>query len=141
MFGSKNLFFFQGLDKLKNHRANLRLILKIKGRSEKDIKEYLVAYDFFAANPRKYDGATIVKDLVDIRSGKFYLDLDAMLHDYEYIKGSKHFFKTKWECDRKYIRNMELNGKGIRVTRLLFLTILAIYFPIIHYIKLKLFKK
>jgi hypothetical protein len=116
--------------------VSLETILTIKERSRESKKHYLAAFDYFCENPNKYDGATIVKDLIDIRSGKYYLDADAMVHDYEYIKGAKNSFKAKWASDVRYIKNMELNGKGVRLMRLIFLTILASYLPLT-----KIFKK
>ena len=85
-------------------------------------------------NPSKFDGATIVKDLVDIEE----LDLDAMVHDYEYLNGANRSFIKKWKADIKYIKNMERNGKGIRVFRFLMLTLLGIFFVPYCYMKYKL---
>ena len=87
-------------------------------------------------HPSEFDGATIVKDLVDIEE----LDLDAMVHDYEYINGANRNFIKKWKADIKYIKNMERNGKGIRVFRLLLLTIIGIIFVPYCIIKNKLNK-
>lgn len=128
MLGSKNNFFEQKLNILKKVKVDLVSMLKMKGRSHNDIGEYLNAFDYFILNPKKYDGATIVKDLVDIRIGSRYLDLDAMLHDYEYIVGANRSFHKKWKSDVRYIKGMELNGKGIRIPRLILLTILGIIF-------------
>lgn len=44
-------------------------------------------------HPNKFDEATIVKDLVDIGE----LDLDAMVHDYDYINGANRNFIKKME--------------------------------------------
>ena len=82
-------------------------------------------------HPSEFDGATIVKDLVDIEE----LDLDAMVHDYEYINGANRNFINKWKADIKYIKNMERNGKGIRVFRLFLLTIIGIVFVPYCFIK------
>ena len=87
-------------------------------------------------HPNKFDGATIVKDLVDI--GK--LDLDAMVHDYDYIHGANRNFIKKWKADIKYIKNIERNGKGIRIFRLLLLTIIGIIFVPYCFIKYKITK-
>ena len=85
-------------------------------------------------HPSEFDGATIVKDLVDIEE----LDLDAMVHDYEYINGANRSFIKKWNADIRYIKNMEANGKGIRVFRFFILTLLGIFFVPYCYIKYKL---
>lgn len=130
MFGSKNDFFKQKPQRLVKARTNLQKILRIKSRKYKDIRKYNEAFDYFTLNPSEYDGATIVKDLVDIRQNGEYLDIDAMLHDYTYIKGASTNFYKKWKADVAYIKNMETNGKGIRVFRLLLLTITGIiYIP------------
>ena len=96
----------------------------LKGRKSHEISEYLKAFDYFVEHPTEFDGATIVKDLVDIGE----LDLDAMVHDYDYIHGANRNFVKKWKADIKYIKNMERNGKGIRIFRLLLLTIIGIIF-------------
>ena len=127
MFGSKNDFFYQEIVDLHESRIQAEFILKSLGRSNNDILDYLEAFDYFVANPSDYDGATIVKDLVDIRKGKYYLDLDAMLHDYEYVMGESESFKLKWKSDWRYIKNMELNGKGLRIPRMFILTLYGIY--------------
>ena len=86
-------------------------------------------------NPSKFDGATIVKDLVDIEE----LDLDAMVHDYDYLHGANRNFIKKWNADIRYIKNMEANGKGIRVFRLLLLlAIIGIVFVPYCFIKYKI---
>lgn len=131
MFGSKNKFFYQDVKTLSKLRYKLITLLKIKGRKRSEIKDYLKAYTYFIINPSKFDGATIVKDLVDVRNGKYYLDADAMLHDYEYIVGANRNYIKKWKSDYKYVFvNMERNGKGVRVTRFLILTILGSFYPL-----------
>lgn len=99
-----------------------------------DISDYLNAFDYFIRHPNKFDGATIVKDLVDIGE----LDLDAMVHDYDYIHGANRNFIKKWKADIKYIKNMERNGKGIRIFRLFLLTIIGIIFVPYCFIKYKI---
>ena len=99
-----------------------------------DISDYLNAFDYFIGHPTEFDGATIVKDLVDIGE----LDLDAMVHDYDYIHGANRNFVKKWKADIKYIKNMERNGKGIRIFRLLLLTIIGIVFVPYCFIKYKI---
>lgn len=125
MFGSKNDFFYQSPTVLRKARIDLVELLRIKGRSREEVQEYIEAYNYFIANPDKFDGATIVKDLVDVRTPTGYLDADAMLHDYEYIMGANRNLKLKWNSDYKYIKNMEKNGKGIRIPRFIILTIIG----------------
>lgn len=138
MFGSKNDFFKQDHITLRKARADLIALLRIKGRTREDVEEYLKAYDYFVVNPEEFDGATIVKDLVDVKTNKgCYLDSDAMLHDYEYIKGANKNFTKKWKSDKKYIIGMEKNGKGVRITRFVILTLTGILFvPYKHIIDL-----
>ena len=126
LWNTSNKFFEQDAYDLSEARIKLIQTLENLQRSRHDIKDYLVAFDYFCEHPDKYDGATIVKDLVDIRQGEYYLDVDAMIHDYEYIMGANKSFTKKWTSDRRYIRNMELNGKGVRITRFLILTISGI---------------
>ncbi len=126
MYGSRNDFFKQSKDKLTKQRRLLVNVLSALDRSESDKAEYLFAFNYFCNNPEDYDGATIVKDLVDVRRGECYLDADAMLHDYEYIIGEADTIKSRWICDKKYIKNMELNGKGIRIPRLIILTVYGV---------------
>lgn len=125
MFGSKNNFFKQDIKNLKLARTMLKKYLRIKGRKFSYIKEHIEAYDYFTENPEDYDGATIVKDLVDIRVGDNYLDLEAMLHDYEYKMGANRSMSSKVKADWKYFKNMSVNGKGTRVPRLCILILIT----------------
>jgi len=85
---------------------------------------YKKAFLYFRSNPYKFDGATIVKDLNDLPN----LDLDAMVHDWQYLTGANKSFVKKYKADLYYIRNMEKNGKGIRIVRFLLLTLIGIIF-------------
>lgn len=124
MFWSKDYTFKKSKGELDILRKNVKAYLHIKERKMADISDYLNAFDYFIGHPNEFDGATIVKDLVDIGE----LDLDAMVHDYDYIHGANRNFVKKWNADVKYIKNMEKNGKGIRVFRLFLLTIIGILF-------------
>ena len=64
--------------------------------------------------------------------------LQDLMNDYEYIKGANRNFIKKWKADLRYIKNMERNGKGIRVFRLLLLTIIGIIFVPYCFIKYKI---
>ena len=134
MFWSKDDTFKKSKIELDILRNNIKAYLHIKERKMSDISDYLNAFDYFIERPNKFDGATIVKDLVDIGE----LDLDAMVHDYDYIHGANRNFIKKWKADIKYIKNMERNGKGIRVFRLLLLTIIGIIFVPYCFIKYKI---
>ena len=124
MFWSKNNTFFKSNEYLYGLYSNMNLLLFLKGRNEKDIKDYQSAFKYFQRFPFKFDGATIVKDLNDLPN----LDLDAMLHDYEYLIGANKSFVKKFKADIRYIKNMEKNGKGIRVVRFILLTLIGIIF-------------
>lgn len=119
MFGSRNNTFYKSKEKLDSMYTDMTILLLLKGRNDKDIEDYKKAFRYFRIFPKRFDGATIVKDLNDLPN----LDLDAMLHDYEYLQGANKSFFKKWDSDMRYIKNMEKNGKGIRVFRLLLLTL------------------
>ena len=136
MFWSRDDTFKKSKQELDILRKNVKAYLHIKERKMSDISDYLNAFDYFIVHSDKFDGATIVKDLVDIGE----LDLDAMVHDYDYINGANRNFIKKWKADIKYIKNMERNGKGIRVFRLLLLTIIGIVFVPYCFIKNKITK-
>lgn len=124
MFWSKNNTFYKTRTELDDIYYNMDVLLRLKGRSENDVLKYKKAFTYFRTFPHKFDGATIVKDLNDLPN----LDLDAMLHDYEYLKGANKSFVRKWRADFDYIRNMEKNGKGIRVVRFILLTLIGLVF-------------
>ena len=134
MFWSRDDTFKKSKTELDILRKNVKAYLHIKERNISDISDYLNAFDYFTVHSDKFDGATIVKDLVDIGE----LDLDAMVHDYDYINGANRNFIKKWKADIKYIKNMERNGKGIRVFRLFLLTIIGIVFVPYCFIKYKI---
>jgi len=109
MMGSESKFFQQEAEVLKLLRSKVILILDVKGYSEKEIEVYLKAFDYFCLNCNDFDGATIVKDLQDLPK----LDLDAMLHDYQYlIQNIAANFYTKWYADWLYAKGQERKGKG-----------------------------
>lgn len=90
-------------------RWEMVLLLTAKQYTKPQIKIYKKAFDYFVINKTSFDGATIVKDLKDVGG----LDLDAMLHDYQYIVyncGSNLY--VKWHCDKLYAKQMERKGKG-----------------------------
>ena len=132
MFFSKDNTFYKSKEELEYLLNDIIKILTIK--KNKNIEQYIIAFNYFVNNPSKFDGATIVKDLVDIEE----LDLDAMVHDYDYLHGANRNFIKKWNADIRYIKNMEANGKGIRVFRFLILTLLGIFFVPYCYMKYKL---
>ena len=133
MFWSKNDFFKRDSVSLKADRIKVSIILTLKGYTSEEVVPYLRAYDYFVINPNEFDGATIVKDLDDIPG----LDLDAMLHDYEYLVDNvARGFITKWKSDMRYLEGMARKGKGYRTGRFVLLTISGIVFvPYKRYFK------
>lgn len=128
MLGSKNDFFYRKPDELTRSRYDMLEVLAILNRSYEDTNLYLNAYDYFTANPSEFDGATIVRDLFIIKGNGHKLDIDAMLHDYEYITGVNKSFKLKHKADFRYFNNMLKNGKGAQVLRLTLLLITGVIF-------------
>jgi hypothetical protein len=127
MLGSSSTYFLQSVPALKRGRENVALLLKIKGYSCNQVAIYLKAFDFFTDNPSNFDGATIVKDLVDLPG----LDLDAMHHDYCYVVygvGSSLVIKTM--CDWLFAKGMERKGKGLQSAygRFILLTVISVVF-------------
>ena len=127
MVGSENHFFKQSKEELNTKREFVSSLLFIKGYNELQINIYLKAYDYFVLNPADFDGATVVKDLVDLPD----LDLDAMLHDYHYLVcnvGVNVNLKSK--CDFLFGKQMEKKGKGLysAYSRFIGLTIASIGF-------------
>jgi hypothetical protein len=119
MLLSKNSFFKQEESVLKIKREVVKDYLEIK---EVDPTKYLIAYDYFCIHQKDFDGATIVKDLLDIPE----LDLNAMLHDYRYITDFGVIKKFKW--DWEYFEGMNKLGKGYRAGRYIALLISSIFF-------------
>lgn len=127
MFLSKNTFFKQTDIKLKLEGKNLVRLLQIKGRSMEEIRNYVKAYLFFTKNPYKYKGVDFLNGLFDIGCGGKRLDVDTMLHTYDYINGANINFKKKWKADIKYIKNMKKNGKGLKIIKFIFITFTGIF--------------
>lgn len=127
MLGSKSNFFSQSVEVLSLKRRQVNQLLNMKGYNEKQIDIYIKAYNYFCINPSQFDGATIVKDLIDVPG----LDLDAMLHDYHYIvHNTAANFGTKWKADWLYSKGIERKGKGqySAFSRFIGLTIIGIGF-------------
>lgn len=121
---SRSTFFLQHRETLAEYRYQMIIMLKFKGRNEKESELYIEAYDFFCRFTTKFDGATIVKDLCDLPK----LDLDAMVHDYECLIGANRnlikWFKSAWN----YFENMRKNGKGNQIFRFVLLCLAGLIF-------------
>lgn len=109
MFWSRCNFFKQSPEVMAVYQQKIREYLLLKGYTFEEACVYLKAYDYFCKNPAAFDGATIVKDLIDVPG----LDLDAMLHDYQYLVFNvASNVKTKWKADWLYAKSQERKGKG-----------------------------
>ena len=103
---SKSEFFFQDREVLAEKRHHLIEVLYDFEISQKKINDQLEAFNFFAANPSLFDGATIVKDLPTIKR----LDLPALKHDFDYLMNdfwSWNGLKNKIKYDWNYGQNQE----------------------------------
>lgn len=109
MLGSKSKYFHQSKPILiEGHKKMVRYLVDMN-YSIMQIGVYEKAYEYFCDNPTKFDGATIVKDLYHIPG----LDLNAMLHDYQYlVYNVSASLKMKRKCDWLYAKEMEKTGKG-----------------------------
>ncbi|MFM1776346.1 MAG: hypothetical protein RJA53_1956, partial [Bacteroidota bacterium] len=113
MFGSINIYFRQSPEALIKGKKEVMYYLASKGYNDNQIKLYLDAYDYFVVNPTDFDGATLVKDFYDIPG----LDLDAMLHDYHYIRYNVATnFKYKKMADKLFLVGMLKKGKNIEAS-------------------------
>ena len=109
LFSKNNVFKNQTKRTLEVLDFDIETLLKIK-----DIHiNYKDAFNYLSKNPAQFDGATVVKDLVDLPK----LSISAMIHDYEYLinlpkyKGLE-WLKYKIRIDWEYGQNLELLGKG-----------------------------
>lgn len=135
MLGSKNDFFKQKNNELLKARLDMNNALKLVDRNSEDVNKYNDAFIYFCANPNDFDGATIMRDLFILKKDGNKLDVDAMLHDYEYITGANRNFIKKWNTDLSYFNNMLLNGKGVQLFRLIALIVTGIFFVPYAYLK------
>lgn len=120
-------------------RIDVLNLLQIKGASKPHIARVLQAYDYFSTRPHEFDGATIVKDLIDCHG----FDLKALRHDYEYIVVMPQLRWFKWLfykiiIDWQYGVDHELLGNSplIGYSRAILLIISTPFYPIF-----KLFRK
>lgn len=85
------------------------------------------AYNYFIDNPSHFDGATIVKDITQIKG----LDIPAMAYDHAYImaKNIKDRLKADWQYSQDY-RKFEVPWTIAysRMVLLIFINITGIYY-------------
>ena len=127
-------YFFQAKDILDNNKKDVVAYLTLKEYTATEIALYVKAYEYFCKYPSKYDGATFVKDLIDLKG----LDLDAMLHDYEYIAlGAAHNFFSKWKSDLRYAKGIERKGKSAYAAWSRFIALLFTGIFFVPYVNIK----
>lgn len=141
MLGSKSKYFHCSPGELSEKRKSLLDYLILKGYEISEASVYIKAFDYFCKFPSEFDGATIVKDLVDLPG----LDLDAMLHDYHYLnyRAATNFI-TKWKADWMYAKGQERKGKGqySSFSRFVGLTLIGLGFiPYAYYKRGKITKE
>lgn len=109
MLGSESKYFHKDKANLDKCVFDMVAYLKMKGYNYDQIAIYIKAFEYFVLNPNDFDGATLVNDLCDIRG----LDLDAMLHDHQYIVyfvgGS---FSMKYRADKLFMHGIKKKGKN-----------------------------
>lgn len=119
-------FFKQQTKELQRLRNLMVTYLLSQELSQDVIDIYVEAYNYFMRNPFAFDGATIVKDLHHIKG----LDINAMLHDYQYVvhKVASNL-KYKYYADKIYAKQMEKQGRGFYAwIRFLGVTIAGVYY-------------
>jgi hypothetical protein len=97
---SKSNFFYHKTEILAKKWYLLELVLIDFNFTEEEKKDFSKAYNYFIENQKKFDGATIVRDLNTINE----LDASAMLHDYRYILSIG--IKDRIKADKEYLYNM-----------------------------------
>ena len=135
---SKSTYFYNGNEKLKK---DFELLIAICRSYEFTTDElYLVtnAFDYFAIQPFKFAGATIVADNYTIQN----LSVTAMIHDYQTIQIGKvnliNYIKARWQTDLQYFKLLQkVKRKWVvnTIINLFILFLLTISTPIYYFIK------
>jgi hypothetical protein len=106
---SSNDYFNQEPNKLLLNWKVVDTYLVTQEYTIEEIAVYKKAYDYFIENPNSYDGATMTEDLKDV----FNLDLDAMLHDFFYLRYNvSASFKYTKIADETFYRETIRKGKS-----------------------------
>jgi len=102
---SSSLYFYNTKEKLQDNLNLVISLLKNYQFSNLDIIRITESYNYFIEYPEEFDGATIVKDITQIRD----LDVPAMAHDFTYINetGIKKRLKADWQYG-KDMRKFEI---------------------------------
>jgi hypothetical protein len=106
-----NNYFTQPIEILSRHKEIMVLKCEVAGLPK---QPYIDAFDYFCIYPSKFNGATGVNDLCDIRPiGFSCLDMSAMAHDYHYVfLNAGVNWKYKQLSDKIYAHSMRMLGKG-----------------------------
>ncbi len=143
IFGYSGFFLEVPREEQEGYWRDIVNSLKSLNIQDSKIKEYEVAFEYFLNNPDKFDGATFVKDLFILKisqrdrfGDRIKLDINAMLHDYEYLRGDFYSLKKITISNLNYIKNIQACGQGLHWTRFIGLTFISLF-----YVPYKNFKK
>ena len=122
---SSSDFFLQ--NNLSEKINLLENILKDYGFS--NLRKYYIinCFKYFRLYPKEFDGATIVKDITQIKN----LDVPAMAHDFAYInaKNIKDRLRADWNYAQDYRQfDVPWTIAYSRMALLMFINITGIYF-------------
>lgn len=103
--------------------------------SSKKIERYKKAFDYFSKGEGVFDGSTFVKDLFIVKTKHYdkfgkriVLDINAMLHDYEYLTGAYYSFKDITKSNLEYVKNIQACGQGLHWDRFVGLSIISVFY-------------
>jgi len=123
MLGSESNFFSSDKETLDYIKGEMVHFLKLHKTKTSVIDLYVEAYEFFIEHPKKFDGATVLKDVEIIPN----LDIWAMIHDYMYIKFNVAVsWRLKYYADIIYTLEMERMGISYSTTWVRFVLLLLI---------------
>lgn len=83
--------------------------LVLKELTEEQILTFLKTFDFFGENPKKYNGANAVPDLIDVVG----IEVPGKMHDYDYVElNVAANLPRKWKSDIMYGKIAKRFGKS-----------------------------
>lgn len=103
---SKNDFFFQSETIIRNKLKFILDIWEDFGFDNYDEVRLRIAFEYFIANPKEYNGTSIINDFWLIKG----LEPESVIHDYDYIMATslKDLHKANIEyCKRLRKRNSQ----------------------------------
>lgn len=135
VFGYSGFFSEVSREDQVKYWLDIVFILKSLNIQDNKIEEYKVAFEYFLDNPEKFDGATFVKDLFILKisqrdrfGDRIKLDINAMLHDYEYLRGDFYSFIKITISNLNYVKNIQACGQGLHWTRFIGLTFISLFY-------------